>query len=152
MSQSRDSLISLSDTLYYYCTSRCVQRAFLRSEGKYSGQSFEHRCQRIIEKIRFLTDVFPILNIVFQAGADPDNITYQSYGAPLLESSLHETFGITQDDGKRKRKRKRKALENNVGDYVAKPLNILNPLTWFKDGHGTENYGTSQKKKEADKK
>jgi len=60
MTQSRDSLISLSDTLYYHCISRCVRRAFLCGEDKYSGQSFEHRRQWIVERIRFLTDVFPI--------------------------------------------------------------------------------------------
>jgi len=60
MTQSRDSLISLSDTLYYHCISRCVRRAFLCGEDKYSGQSFEHRRQWIVERIRFLTNVFPI--------------------------------------------------------------------------------------------
>jgi len=60
MTQSRDSLISLSDTLYYHCISRCVRRAFLCGEDKFSGQSFEHRRQWIIERIRFLTAVFPI--------------------------------------------------------------------------------------------
>jgi len=60
MTQSRDSLISLSDTLYYHCISRCVRRAFLCGEDEFSGQSFEHRRQWIVERIRFLTDVFPI--------------------------------------------------------------------------------------------
>jgi len=60
MTQSRDSLISLSDTLYYHCISRCVRRAFLCGEDQFSGQSFAHRRQWIVERIRFLTDVFPI--------------------------------------------------------------------------------------------
>jgi len=60
MTQSRDSLISLIDTPYYHCISRCVRRAFLCGEDKFSGQSYEHRRQWIVERIRFLTDVFPI--------------------------------------------------------------------------------------------
>jgi len=60
MTQSRDSLISLIDTPYYHCISRCVRRAFLCGEDKFSGQSFEHRRQWVVERIRFLTDVFPI--------------------------------------------------------------------------------------------
>lgn len=60
MTQSRDSLISLSDTLYYHCISRCVRRAFLCGEDQYSGQSFEHRRQWMIERIRYLSNAFCI--------------------------------------------------------------------------------------------
>ena len=60
MTQSRDSLISLSDTPYYHCISRCVRRAFLCGDDRYSGQSFEHRRQWMVERIRYLTDVFSI--------------------------------------------------------------------------------------------
>jgi len=60
MTQSRDSLISLADTLYYHCISRCVRRAFLCGEDKFSGQSFEHRREWMIDRIRYLTDVFSI--------------------------------------------------------------------------------------------
>jgi len=60
MTQSRDSLISLADTPYYHCISRCVRRAFLCGEDKLSGQSFEHRRQWMIDRIRYLTDLFAI--------------------------------------------------------------------------------------------
>ncbi|MCP4325362.1 MAG: hypothetical protein GY787_26655 [Alteromonadales bacterium] len=60
MAQSRESLISLSDTPYYHCISRCVRRAFLCGEDRYSGQSFEHRKQWVDDCIRNLTDVFSI--------------------------------------------------------------------------------------------
>jgi len=60
MTQSRKSLISVSDTLYYHCISRCVRRAFLCGEDSYSGKSFEHRRQWVIDRIRFLTETFSI--------------------------------------------------------------------------------------------
>ncbi|MCP4324446.1 MAG: transposase [Psychromonas sp.] len=60
MTQSRDSLISLVDTPYYHCISRCVRRAFLCGEDRYTGQSFEHRRQWVIDRVKYLTDVFPI--------------------------------------------------------------------------------------------
>ena len=60
MTQSRDSLISLSDTPHYHCISRCVRRAFLCGDDRYTGQSFEHRRQWMIDRIRDLTDVFAI--------------------------------------------------------------------------------------------
>ena len=60
MTQSRSSLISLSDTPYYHCISRCVRRAFLCGEDQYSGKSFAHRRQWMIDRIRQLSDIFAI--------------------------------------------------------------------------------------------
>lgn len=60
MTQSRCSQISLEDTPYYHLISRCVRRAFLCGVDKYSQQSFEHRRQWMVERIRFLTSVFAI--------------------------------------------------------------------------------------------
>ena len=58
MTQSRDSLISLSDTPYYHCISRCVRRAFLCGDDKASGQSFEHRRGWIEERMLELAEVY----------------------------------------------------------------------------------------------
>jgi len=58
MTQSRQSQVSLSDTPYYHCISRCVRRAFLCGEDKYTGKSFEHRRQWVIERMHFLASVF----------------------------------------------------------------------------------------------
>ena len=60
MTQSRSSLISLSDTPYYHCISRCVRRAFLCGEDRYSGKNFSHRRQWMVDRIRQLSDIFAI--------------------------------------------------------------------------------------------
>ncbi|NDW23174.1 transposase [Alteromonas hispanica] len=58
MPKARKSQISLSDTPYYHCVSRCVRRAFLC--GTEHGKSFEHRRKWVEDRIHALSDVFAI--------------------------------------------------------------------------------------------
>ena len=58
MPKARKSQISLSDTPYYHCVSRCVRRAFLC--GEENGRSFDHRRQWVEDRIHILSEVFAI--------------------------------------------------------------------------------------------
>ena len=60
MPQSRKSQISLVDTPYYHCVSRCVRRSFLCGVDKYSGQNYEHRREWVEQRLLFLSSVFSI--------------------------------------------------------------------------------------------
>lgn len=60
MTQARSTQVSLQDTAYYHCISRCVRRAFLCGEDKYSGQDFEHHRLWLVERMRLLSQVFAI--------------------------------------------------------------------------------------------
>ncbi|MAD17476.1 MAG: transposase [Alteromonadaceae bacterium] len=60
MPQSRKSQISLIDTSFYHCISRCVRQSFLCGVDAHSGHSYEHRRDWVEERLLFLTSVFAI--------------------------------------------------------------------------------------------
>ncbi|MEJ2404035.1 MAG: hypothetical protein P8171_07055 [Candidatus Thiodiazotropha sp.] len=60
MPKPRKALISLDDTAYYHCMSRCVRRAFLCGNDPFTHQSYDHRRQWILDRLKELTDCFSI--------------------------------------------------------------------------------------------
>lgn len=60
MAVARKRQISLVDTKYYHCISRCVRRAFLCGEDRFTGKSYAHRRGWVEEKLLMLANVFCI--------------------------------------------------------------------------------------------
>lgn len=60
MPQPRRNQISLVDTPYYHCISRCVRRSYLCGIDKYTGHSYEHRRGWVEDRLLFLSTVFSI--------------------------------------------------------------------------------------------
>ena len=60
MTRPRSALVSLPDTAWYHCVSRCVRRAFLCGHDHHSGQSFEHRRGWIATRIKELAHIYAI--------------------------------------------------------------------------------------------
>ncbi|WP_456446865.1 transposase [Thiolapillus sp.] len=60
MPKPRKALISLDDTPYYHCVSRCVRRTFLCGDDPVTGKSFEHRCEWVESRLLELAGVFSI--------------------------------------------------------------------------------------------
>ncbi|WP_261593588.1 transposase, partial [Pseudoalteromonas holothuriae] len=60
MATARKRQVSLVDTKYYHCISRCVRRAFLCGDDTVTGKSYEHRRQWVEDKLLALAKVFCI--------------------------------------------------------------------------------------------
>lgn len=60
MTRARQDQVSLADTPYYHCISRCVRRAYLCGEDEFAGKNYDHRKDWIRDRMKELTDVFAI--------------------------------------------------------------------------------------------
>ena len=60
MIRARKELITVEDTPFYHCISRCIRRVYLCGEDFHAQQNFDHRKVWLVEKIMFLASVFAI--------------------------------------------------------------------------------------------
>lgn len=60
MPEPRYRQVSIQDTPYYHCISRCVRRAFLCGSDPLTGFDFKHRRQWIVDRIKLLCSVFSV--------------------------------------------------------------------------------------------
>ena len=60
MPTPRSQLVSLADTPWYHCVSRCVRRAWLCGIDTYTNQDYSHRRQWVVDRLDALTQAFAI--------------------------------------------------------------------------------------------
>ena len=92
MTKPRSSIVSVSDTPYYHCVSRCVRRAFLCGEDNYTGQSFEHRREWFIERLATLSEVFTIEVCAYAVMSNHCHLVLYINSEALSELSMDEVI------------------------------------------------------------
>lgn len=60
MTSARSALIPPGLSGAYHCVQRCVRRAFLCGEDRYTGQSFEHRKDWVEQRLQLLAECFAV--------------------------------------------------------------------------------------------
>ncbi|MBL4763769.1 MAG: transposase [Colwellia sp.] len=139
MAVARKRQISLIDTPYYHCISRCVRRAFLCGEDKVTKRSFEHRRAWVEDKLLALAQVFSIdvcsyavmsnhCHMVFYV----DEALAQSWSNAEVVSRWHQLFKgtlLTQqfERGDELPDYLLESLEETVAEYRKRLIDI----SWF---------------------
>lgn len=96
MPRPRKQLISLSDTPYYHCVSRCVRRAYLCGEDKKANVSYEHRRQWVEDRLLFLSSVFAIDVCAFAVMSNHTHIVLHVNQVNALEWTAEEVVNRWQ--------------------------------------------------------
>lgn len=60
VTRARYQQVSLADTPYYHCISRCVRRAYLCGDDPVSGRNFDHRKRWLVERIKELASYYAV--------------------------------------------------------------------------------------------
>ncbi len=92
MPRARNQQVSLSDTPYYHCISRCVRRAYLCGEDAVTGQSYEHRRQWVEEQLVLLAEVFAIDVCAYAVMSNHSHVVLHVNQARALGWSIEEVL------------------------------------------------------------
>ena len=139
MPKPRKQLISIADTPYYHCVSRCVRRAFLCGEDPVTGQSYEHRRDWVEKRLLFLSRIFAIKVCAYAVMSNHthlvlfiDHVTVESWTTEEVLTrwhAIHKGTMITQQY----------MLQGQVPDYLQPLLDAtvetyrhrLMDISWF---------------------
>ena len=139
MTKARKQLVSVEDTPFYHCVSRCVRRAFLCGVDSYSGISYEHRREWVETRLLELAEVFAIdicayavmsnhLHVVLKVDIE----LAKSWTDVKVLTQWHQLFNgtlLTQRflKGEKLSKWDMKLLEKQIAEYRSR----LTDISWF---------------------
>jgi len=90
MTQPRSKLVSLSDTPYYHCVSRCVRRAFLCGYDSHSQTDYEHRRKWLETKLHKVASIFSIKLCAYAVMSNHYHVVVHIRSEDALQWSQHE--------------------------------------------------------------
>ncbi len=90
MTVSRETQVSLEATSFYHCYVRCVRRAYLCGVDRETGDSYEHRKQWLVSRLRFLSYVFAIDLCAYAVMSNHYHVVLHVNKAKALTWSLDE--------------------------------------------------------------
>lgn len=103
MTHARKSLVSLDDTPYYHCISRCVRRAFLWGRDDFSGRDYSHRKQWVVDRLAALRRIFAIdlcayavMSNHYHVVLHVDRARSQSWSVADVIERWTQLFGVPQ--------------------------------------------------------
>ncbi|NMH60979.1 transposase [Alteromonas ponticola] len=142
MPRPRKSLISLTDTPYYHCVSRCVRRAFLCGKDKFTGQCYEHRRQWVEDRLLRLAAVFAIDICAFAVMSNHTHVVLHVNREAALGWStkevlvrwhkLHQGTLLTRRFVHEKETSAMSAVEHNAVEKIADIYRQrLHDISWF---------------------
>ena len=101
MPSPRSQQISLQDTPYYHCISRCVRRAFLCGEDPISSENFEHRRGWVENRLLFLASVFAIDICAYAVMSNHLHVVLHEFNVPpTSQSQSYQVIGYFYEKSK----------------------------------------------------
>ncbi len=139
MPNPRKNQVCLDSTPYYHCISRCVRRAFLCGKDEFSGQSYEHRKQWVVDKLAELASVFSIDVCAYAVMSNHYHLVLHINQPQALAWSDDEVIEHWTTlfkpplliDRTRKGERLGKAEKKLVAELVQEWRSRLTDLSWF---------------------
>ena len=139
MPKPRKSLVSLDATPFYHCTSRCVRRAFLCGEDRFTGKNFEHRRQWIEDRLLLLGRIFAInvcsyaiMSDHYHALLHVNREQAQGWSVNEVIDRWHQLFkGNLLSQRYCQAESLNKAEQNALSEWVEERRDRLMDISWF---------------------
>lgn len=139
MPKPRSSQVSLQDTPYYHCVSRCVRRAFLCGTDPLSGNCYEHRRDWVATKLLELPRYFAISICAYAVMSNHTHVVLrvdqEQAGAWSIDEVIERWHGLFSGTSFSQRYLAGQALHdaelNQLRKDVEKWRERLTSISWF---------------------